>query len=139
VPHPGRQGFLVSSNVLRGHDYSRRVNPNGRGELRGENSLPAKTGKWRTSRGDLTQEEFNAAARSFRPKGAQDPWVHVDDQWVKWNWQSEDVDALYKHTQQHSRLIEGKGSALRRADLDKIRADAGEPTWQSFQAAGGDT
>lgn len=136
VPHPGRQGFLVSSNVLRDHDYSRRATAPGGGAPRGENSLPAKTGKWRTTQGDLTQEEFNSAARRFRPKGAQEPWVHIDDQWVKWNWQAEDVDQLYKHTQQNSRLIVGKGASLRRSDLEKIRIDGGEPTWQSVSVAG---
>jgi hypothetical protein len=126
---------MVSSNVLRDHDYSRRVNPSGRGELIGENSLPAKTGLWRTSQGDLTQEQFNEKARAFRPKAAQAPWVHIDDQWVKWNWQSEEVNDLYRHTQEESRLLAGRGAALRRADLDKIRLNAGEPTWQSFHIA----
>jgi hypothetical protein len=135
VPHPGRQGFMVSSNVLRDHDYSRRVNPNGRGDLVGENSLPAKTGLWRTSQGDLTQEQFNEKAKAFRPKAAQAPWVHIDDQWVKWNWQSEEVNDLYRHTQEGSRLLAGRGASLRRTDLDKIRLNAGEPTWQSFHVA----
>ena len=53
----------------------------------------------------------------------------MDDEWVKWHWQDADVDALYRHTQQGSRLLEGRGAGLRRTDLDAIRTAAGEPAW----------
>lgn len=129
LPHPGREAILVSSSVLKDHDYSRRVNERGLDSCNGESSLPAKSGRYLTSRGLLTEDELNQAARAFRPKTEQDPWVHMDDQWVKYHWQTAEADELYRHTQQSSRLLRDRGASLRRADLDQIRQDAGETLW----------
>jgi hypothetical protein len=50
----------------------------------GRTSLPAKTAKWTTTRGKLTQEECNAAARGFESK-AHDLRFYDDDGWAKFN------------------------------------------------------
>ena len=129
LPGPGRNAFPVSPHVLRDHDYSLRVNPKGTASFAGTSSLPAKSTLFSTTRGKLTQDQANAAARELRSPLYEAPWVSMDDEWVKWHWQDADVDALYRHTQQGSRLLEGRGAGLRRADLDAIRTAAGEPTW----------
>jgi hypothetical protein len=124
--------FPVSANVLRDHGYSRRVNPAGGSQLTGTNSLPAKTGGWLTSRGTLSESEYNAAVADGRPELARQPWTHFDDAWVKWNWRSPEADELYRRTQRDSRLLVGKGASLRRAELAKLRTDAGEPAWTTL-------
>jgi hypothetical protein len=132
LPLNGRMEFPVSANVLRDHGYSRRVNPAGGSQLTGTNSLPAKTGGWLTSRGTLSESEYNAAVADGRPELARQPWTHFDDAWVKWNWRSPEADELYRRTQRDSRLLVGKGASLRRAELAKLRTDAGEPAWTTL-------
>lgn len=134
VPANGRMEFPVPASVLRDHDYSRRVNPGGLSDSKGPNSLRVKDGAWLTSRGRLSQDEYNEAARSARPALVQEPWVHLDDAWVKYHWQSSEADELYKRSQASSRLLSGRGAALRRADLNEIRQAAGEPAWMGGAA-----
>jgi hypothetical protein len=136
LPTNGRMEFPVPAAVLRDHDYSRRVNPGGLAECGGGSSLPAKTGGWLTSRGLLSESDYNAAAAGGRPDLAREPWVHLDDGWVKWHWRSDEARELYERTQARSRLLAGRGAVLRRADLATIRTDAGEPAWTTMSTAG---
>jgi len=129
VPGPGRNAFTVSKHVLTDHDYSLRVNPNGTNDFHGTSSLPAKSAPFTTTRGRLTEDEVNAAARSFSSPLFSEPWSSIDDDWVKWNHDDPEVDALYLFTQEGSRLIAGQGAGLRREDLDRIRRAAGERGW----------
>ena len=46
---------------------------------RGSTSLPAKTAKWTTTQGKLTQDECNERARAFTRLDAADGLVHLDD------------------------------------------------------------
>jgi hypothetical protein len=133
LPGPGRNAFPVSSHVLSDDDYSRRVNPNGLADCRGTSSLPAKTALFATTRGRLTEDELNATARSLRSPLYEAPWVHFDEQWVKWHWQDPEVDRMYRYGQERSRLIAGQGSAMRRADISRLRDDAGEPRWEDMR------
>lgn len=128
----GRGTYLVPEAVLLDHDYSLRVNSKGLHDCHGGSSLPAKTGRYTTTKGRLTEEECNRAAREFDSPLTRDPWVRFDDNWVKYAWQDGDVDAMYRYTQEHARLIESRGAGLRRDDLDDIRREAGEPTWREL-------
>lgn len=129
LPTNGRMEFPVPASVLRDHGYSRRVNPTGLTECAGDSSLPAKTGRWLTSAGSLTEDEYNTAVVDGRPELAREPWVHLDDAWVKWHWRAPEADELYRRSQASSRLLAGRGASLRRADLARIRVEAGEPPW----------
>lgn len=129
LPGPGRNAFTVSRHVLSDHDYSLRVNPHGTGDFAGTSALPAKTAPFTTTRGRLSEAEVNAAAREFGSPLFAEPWASIDDEWVKWRYRDEDVDALYRYSQESSRLISGQGAALRREDIDRIRRSAGEPAW----------
>lgn len=131
LPQTGRAAILVSSNVLRDHDYPRRVNPNGLADCSGTSSLPPKTGRYRTSLGMLTEDEMNQAARNFHPRLTQEPWVYMDDQWVKYHWRTDEAEDLYRSTQESSRLLRDAGSQLRRADIAKVREDAGQTPWEA--------
>lgn len=129
LPGPGRNAFGVSRHVLTDHDYSLRVNPKGTADFAGTSSLPTKSGPFTTTLGRLSEAEVNQAARNFSSPLFAEPWSSVDDEWVKWHWQDGDVDALYRYSQERSRLLSGQGAGLRREDIDGIRRRAGERGW----------
>jgi hypothetical protein len=129
LPVPGRDGHLVPADVLRDHDYSRRANPNGLADCKFTQILPEKTGAYTFSSGRLTESEVNERARAHVNPFVEEPWRHLDEQTVKWRWEDPEVDAMYRYAQEHSRLLSDKGSSLRRADIDAVRAEAGERPW----------
>jgi hypothetical protein len=136
LPAVGRNAFPVPSTVLSDHDYPRRVNPKGMASVQGVNHLAPKAGGWLTSAGVLSQDALNQAVRDFRSPLATAPWVNYDEQWVKWNAGSTEADALYRYVQRGSRLLDGAGSTLLRADLMKRRAAAGESAWSDLTQGG---
>jgi hypothetical protein len=135
LPAPGRNANLVPATVLGDHDYPRRVNPNGLADVRGTSSLPAKSTPYTFGCGKLSEAEMTERARAFGSPLQQAPWRHIDEQTVKYHWQDPEVDALYRYTQERSRLLHDRGSALRRADIDAIRTDAGERPWSQVSSA----
>ncbi len=134
LPPPGRSAIPIPAHVLGDHDYSLRVNPNGLADVRGTSSLPAKTGGYQFACGRLSEEEMNGRAREFDSPLLRAPWRHIDDQTVKYRFRDPDVDALYRYTQEHSRLLRDGGSALVRADIDRIRTEADERPWSAVAA-----
>jgi hypothetical protein len=93
------------------------------GELRNGGWSPqSKTSTWTTTRGKLTLDEYNAAARAFTPSVLQEPFRFLDDTWVKYNHDTPLADELYRIDQRGSRTLEGRGSDLKHADIDGIRA-----------------
>ena len=121
--------------MLLDHDYSLRASPGAVADFAGRSSLPAKTGRYTFVRGRLTEEEMNAAAREFASPLLEAPWRYLDEQTVKWGWQRDDVQALYRYTQENSRLLADRGSALVRKDIDAIRCAAGERPWSEVSVA----
>ena len=96
------------------------------GPLRpGSSSLPPKTGGYTTSRGRIDLATYNRLAREFRPKVLQEPYRHLDDEWVKTNAATPLADELYVISQERSRLLRGKGASLTRGDIRKLRGGAG--------------
>ena len=49
---------------------------------------------------------------------------HLCETWVKYHAGAPMADELYRLTQKRSRLLEGKGSTLKRADIEKLRGSA---------------
>jgi hypothetical protein len=134
LPSHGRVRALVPAYVLNDHDYSRRANPNGIADVAGSSALPPKKGSYTFACGRLTEDEMNRAARDFTSPLLQAPWRNYDDSTVKYRWQHADVDALYRYTQKRSRLLRDRGSSLVRADLERIRSEAGERPWSKVRA-----
>jgi hypothetical protein len=134
LPHPGRGAHLIPGHVLVDHDYPRRVNPNGLADSRGTSSLPAKTSTYSTSAGRLSEDELNAAAKSFASPLVESSWRHFDSYTIKYHHADPEVAAMYRYTQETSRLLRDRGSALLRADIDAIRGDAGERPWTALSA-----
>jgi hypothetical protein len=129
LPTPGRNAHLVPARVVDVDDYARRANPNGLADVRGSYSLPAKTGGYTFACGRLTEDELNARARAFSSPLTDGPWRNLDEPTVKYHWQDPEVDAMYRYSQERSRLLRDRGAALRRPDIDAIRREAGERPW----------
>jgi hypothetical protein len=129
LPAGGRSAFLVSENVLRDHDYSRRVNATGKVSVSGTSSLPPKTALFTTTQGKLTEAEANEAARAFSSPLMNGQWCSIDDEWVKWHAGDPDVEEMYRYTQQSSRLLSGRGAGLTRREISALRLGAGESPW----------
>lgn len=136
LPSTGRTREFVPGTVLRDHDYARRVNPGGFGEVSGDRQLPEKTTGFNTTRGTLTQDEMNQAAREWKSPLLEQPWRLLDDAAVKWNWDSPEADALYRYVQADSRLLKDKGAGLLRKDIEELRRAAGESPWSEVRAPG---
>jgi hypothetical protein len=135
LPVSGRARPLVPAYVLRDHDYSRRVNPNGLRDVSRSSNLEPKRGLYTLTAGRLTEEEMNEAARSYSSPLLEAPWRYIDDATVKYQWRRPEVEGLYRYVQERSRLLHDRGSALVRADLDRIRAEAGERPWGAVSAS----
>jgi hypothetical protein len=135
LPSNGRGAHLIPAHVLNDHDYARRVNPGGLADCKGTYSLPAKTGRYTTSAGRLTEAELNAKAAEFQSPLIDGPWRNFDTSTAKYQWQDPDVDAMYRYSQEHSRLLRDSGAALLRRDIDARRADAGESPWREMHPA----
>ena len=50
-----------------------------------------------------------------------DKYRYLCDNWVKYHAGTPLADDLYKVDQTHSRRLKGKGSMLKRADIEKLR------------------
>lgn len=131
LPKPGRVAQLVPGYVLLDHDYTRRSSENATST---RSDVLRKTGKYQFLDGHLTQDEMNAKARAYTSPLLEAPWRHFDDASVKFGYRDPDVDALYRYTQEHSRLLKDRGSSLVRTDIDRIRREAGESTWEEIAA-----
>lgn len=90
----------------------------------GDTVLRKKTGKWRTSRGMLTQDEYNAAVRDFTPAACTEKFRYVDDFWIKYNSDTPIAGELYRMAQSHSRHLQGQGAGLKRADIARLNGRA---------------
>jgi hypothetical protein len=126
LPKPGRVAQLVPAYVLSDHDYSRRSSDKATSS---RSELLQKTSTYQFLDGRLTQDELNAKARAYTSPLLEAPWRHFDDASVKFGYRDPEVDAMYRYTQERSRLLNDKGSGLVRADIERIRREAGEPTW----------
>jgi len=79
----------IPYSVLADDNWTAGVGPIGPGS----SSLPAKTAKWTTTQGKLTQEECNAAAQAFH-SAKYDLRYYDDDVWAKNNPDAEQTTAL---------------------------------------------
>lgn len=82
----------------------------------GSTSLPAKSAKYTTTRGKLSQDECNAQAAAFRP-GGWDQRHLDDDWWVKNHAEDPRAQDGYRRAQATSRTLHESGSGLLQADL----------------------
>jgi hypothetical protein len=115
---PGDMWSTIPYSVLGDDELTRSVGP----IRRGSTSLPAKTSTWTTTQGRLTLDEVNKRARELNPLPVQDRFRYLDDRWLKDHVGDPRADELYRHTQQRSRLLAGKGAGLTNADVEALRS-----------------
>jgi hypothetical protein len=114
---PQRLFSLVPYSILQGEDFTPTCGP----VYPGKSHLDPKIDRYTTSQGVLTLAEYNQRSREFRPHGVDAKYRHLCETWVKYHAGTPAADELYNLTQKRSRLMEGKGSALKRADIEKLR------------------
>lgn len=69
----------------------------------------------------MSQRELNQATKDFVPKLFTEEFRYLDDEWVKYNYDSDLAHELYAVDQEQSRLLSGKGAVLYKADVEKLR------------------
>ena len=69
-------------------------------------------------------EEYNRLARESFPSALNPKYRHLCETWVKYHAGEPLADELYQVEQAHSRLLKGKGSSLKRADVETLRKAA---------------
>ncbi len=131
LPKPGRVSQLVPAYVLNDHDYSRRASD---GASAARSDLPQKTSTYQFLSGRMTQDELNSTARAYTSPLLKEPWRNFDDASVKFGYRDPDVNAMYRHTQEQSRLLRDAGAGVVRADIDRLRKQAGESAWPEMSA-----
>ncbi|HEX4107267.1 MAG TPA: hypothetical protein VHX88_03990 [Solirubrobacteraceae bacterium] len=89
----------------------------------GSSSLPAKTERYTTTRGKLTQAECNRLAREFRPAAWELRW-YDDDTWIKNHADDPRAHELYRAAQAKSHTLNGRGAGVQQGDLGELREGA---------------
>jgi hypothetical protein len=115
---PQRLYSLIPYSILQGEDYTASSGP----IYPGASCLPKKIDRYNTTRGVIGLTEYNRLAREIRPPVLEPKFRHLCETWVKFHAGTPAADELYVLEQSHSRLLKGKGSLLKRADVEKIRA-----------------
>lgn len=112
----GRMYSPIPYTILDTGDYTPTSGPMGKGS-----SLFKKQTGWRTSRGLLSQDEYNKAVREFTPFACSPEARYIDDNWVRFHTADPAVQTLYKKTQAHSPRLANKGAGLKRDDINRLR------------------
>jgi hypothetical protein len=115
---PTRMFTSIPYSVLIGDPYTCSSGP----LYPGITNLPEKKDAYRTTRGILNLAEYNKLSRESVPPLLADKYRFLCDTWVKYNAGTPLADELYILEQCKSRNLKGKGSKLRRADVEKLHS-----------------
>jgi hypothetical protein len=114
---PTRMYSSIPYSVLSGEDYTASSGP----LYPGISNLPPKKDAYRTTRGVLPLSEYNRLSQEWVPPQIDDQYRFLCDTWVKYHAGTPRADELYRLAQDKSRVLNGRGSALKRAEIDKLR------------------
>jgi hypothetical protein len=117
---PHRLYSLIPYSILQGEEYTASSGP----IYPGVSFLPKKADRYNTTRGVLGLAEYNRLSRESRPPVTDPKYRHLCETWVKYHAGTQLAEDLYALEQSHSRLLQGRGSRLTRADVERIRASA---------------
>jgi hypothetical protein len=82
--------------------------------------LPEKADRYRTTHGIMSLADLNKKTREFTPRLATEKFRYLDDNWVKYHYDSKIADDLYHIDQQYSRRLINKGAGLSRDDIEVL-------------------
>jgi hypothetical protein len=115
---PTRMYTNIPYSVLSGEPYTITSGP----IYPGISHLPAKKDVFNTTRGPLTLAEYNKISREFMPPILARKYRYLCDTWVKYHSGTPLADELYHLDQAGSRKLRGRGSKLKRADVERLRS-----------------
>jgi hypothetical protein len=108
----------IPYSILSGEPYTPSSGP----VYPGITFLPEKKDAYNTTRGTITLAEYNTFSQEFTPPALSDKYRFLCDTWVKYHADTPLADEMYRVEQARSRKLKGKGSKLKRADIEKLRA-----------------
>ena len=114
---PARMYSNIPYAVLKGEPYTVTCGP----VYPGVTCLPEKKDAYNTTRGTITLAEYNRLSQETVPPVLAEKYRYLCDNWVKYHAGTPLADDMYKVDQAHSRRLKGKGSMLKRADIEKLR------------------
>ncbi len=115
---PSRALSYFPYSILNGDEYTPSVGP-----MRpGHSNLPRKNDRYRTSQGVLSLAEYNRRAREFVPTACNATNRFLCADWMKYHYDTERAEALFKFEQRHSRVLKNQGARLSRSDVEALRA-----------------
>lgn len=114
---PTRMYTPIPYSVLHGETYTPTCGP----MYPGITYLPEKKDVYTTTRGKMTFADYNQASQGFTPATMTEDNRYLCETWLKYNAGSDAADALYAISQQTSRKLSGKGSALSRDEVEALR------------------
>lgn len=114
---PKRSYSPLPYSIVSGDEY---VGSVGDKMGRGVTHLPAKVDRYRTTRGVMKLSTLNMRTRQFTPTLATAEFRYLDDNWVKYHYDTPLADALYRADQQFSRKLANKGAGLSRDDVEAL-------------------
>ncbi len=115
---PSKMYAPIPYSILAGEPYTASVGAIGGGATH----LPEKKDAYNTTRGVIGLEAYNRLSREAAPPEADEKYRYLCESWVKYHAQDQLTDELYAFDQERSRRLKGKGSGLRRADIEKLKA-----------------
>jgi hypothetical protein len=114
---PNRMYTSIPYSILKGEPYTVTSGP----VYPGVTFLSEKKDAYNTTRGTITLAEYNKLSQEIVPPLLAEKYRYLCDNWIKYHAGTPLADDLYKVDQTHSRRLKGKGSMLKRADIEKLR------------------
>jgi hypothetical protein len=114
---PNRMYTSIPYSILKGEPYTVTSGP----VYPGVTFLPEKKDAYNTTRGTITLAEYNKLSQEIVPPALVEKYRYLCDTWVKYYAGTPLADEMYRVDQTHSRKLKGKGSKLKRADIEKLR------------------
>jgi len=117
MPHsnaPVRIYTPIPTTICAGEDYVPSVGPMQKGSLH----VDPKIDRYQTTKGVLTLEEYNKAARANKPDQLSERYLYQCETWVKYNADTPLADEMYKNEQRTSRTLKNRGTGQGTASKD---------------------
>ena len=123
---PQRLYSLIPYSILQGEDYTPTLRP----RLSGRQPPAAEDRPLQHHARRIGLAEYNRLSRETRPPVLEPKFRHLCETWVKYHAGTPEPTSSIVSNRANSRLLKGKGSRLKRADVEKLR------TTSTVRAAG---
>jgi hypothetical protein len=115
---------FIPYSILKEEPYTFGVGP-----IRGGiTNLSTKVDRYRTSKGLMTQKQLNDECLSFKMTCCEEKYRLLCADWVKYHFDTDLADELFKIEQMHSRNLKDCGAGLTCQDIESMRLARAEKT-----------